>query len=395
MTSTTLRHLPAAADPKPRLRPAHRLSRWGLLRELDRPGQMLKTITPNWYASIMGTGIVAVAAATLPMQFTGLRTAATVVWALAAFLLVALTVATALHWKRYAGIARGHARDAVMAQFYGAPPMAVLAVGAGTLLLGRDWIGLRAAIDVDWTLWLVGTVGGLVSAMVIPYLTFTTHEVRQDSAFGGWLMPIVPPMVSASTGALLLPYTAPGQLRLALLLCCYAMFGLSLLASVIVITLIWQRLAVYKAPPARMVPTLWIVLGPLGQSITAANLLSGDAGLSLHPPYSGAMESVGLLYGVPVWGFTLLWAGLAAAITVRTVRAGLPFSLTWWSFIFPVGTVVTGTSGLALHTGADLFRYAAVAFYVCLVLAWAVVAARTVRGSVRGSLFLTPKPAGV
>jgi hypothetical protein len=48
-----------------------------------------------------------------------------------------------------------------------------------------------------------------------------------------------------------------------------------------------------------------------------------------------------------------------------------------------------------LHTGADLFRYAAVAFYVCLVLAWAVVAARTVRGSVRGSLFLTPKPAGV
>jgi len=84
-------------------------------------------------------------------------------------------------------------------------------------------------------------------------------------AFGGWLMPIVSPMVSAATGALLIPYTPAGQDRLALLACCYGMFGLSLLASVVVIILIWYRLALYKAGPARMVPTLWIVLGPLGQ----------------------------------------------------------------------------------------------------------------------------------
>ncbi|HKC28857.1 MAG TPA: TDT family transporter, partial [Jatrophihabitans sp.] len=298
------------------------------------------------------------------------------------------------HWKLHARVARGYARDAVMAPFYGAPPMAALTVGAGALLVGRDWIGLRAAVDVDWVLWLVGTAGGLVSALVIPYLLFTVHDVGQDSAFGGWLMPIVPPMVSASTGALLIPYTAPGQLRLSLLLSCDAMFGLSLLASIIVITLIWQRLALYKVPPARLVPTLWIVLGPLGQSITAANLLSGDAGLALHPPYTTAMNALGVLYGVPVWGFAVLWAGLATALTVRTMRERLPFSLTWWSFTFPVGTLVTGTSGLALHTGAAMFRMAAVVLYACLVLAWVVVALRTVRGSVRGNLFPAPTPAG-
>jgi hypothetical protein len=33
----------------------------------------------------------------------------------------------------------------------------------------------------------------------------------------------------------------------------------------------------YPAGPAALVPTLWIVLGPLGQSITAANLLGGVA----------------------------------------------------------------------------------------------------------------------
>ncbi len=66
-----------------------------------------------------------------------------------------------------------------------------------------------------------------------------------------------------------------GAPRICLLVACYAMFGLSLIASIIVITLICRRLIARGAGEARMVPTLWIGLGPLGQSITAANLLGG------------------------------------------------------------------------------------------------------------------------
>jgi tellurite resistance protein TehA-like permease len=174
---------------------------------------------------------------------------------------------------------------------------------------------------------------------------------------------------------------------------CYAMFGMSLLTSVVVIALLWQRLIVHKTGPARLVPTLWIVLGPLGQSITAANLLGGNAHLALPAPHSTALAAFGVVYGVPVWGFALLWACLATAITIRTARHHhLPFSLTWWSFTFPVGTYVTGTTGLATHTGATLFRAASAILYLGLVLAWAVVAARTAHGSLRGRLFLPAQP---
>jgi Voltage-dependent anion channel len=61
---------------------------------------------------------------------------------LAATLLLALSVATAVHWLRHPEIAGGHHRDPAIAPFYGAPPMAMLAVGAGALLVGRDLIGL-------------------------------------------------------------------------------------------------------------------------------------------------------------------------------------------------------------------------------------------------------------
>ncbi|UWZ34186.1 hypothetical protein Drose_23405 [Dactylosporangium roseum] len=38
----------------------------------------------------------------------------------------------------------------------------------------------------------------------------------------------------------------------------------------------------------------------------------------------------------------------------RTADGGLPFTLlAWWSFVFPVGTLVTGTTGLAARGHVD------------------------------------------
>ena len=49
-----------------------------------------------------------------------------------------------------------------------------------------------------------------------------------------------------------------------MLFACYAMFGMSFFASLIIITLIWSRLAHFGSTGSVRVPTLWIVLGPSG-----------------------------------------------------------------------------------------------------------------------------------
>ncbi|MCV7229756.1 TDT family transporter [Mycolicibacterium komossense] len=358
------------------------------------PRAVLGNLGPNWFASVMGTGIVANAAASLPVHVPGQRVFAQVVWVIAALLLVALVVTVGAHWIRHPTVARTHARNPQMAHFYGAAPMALLTVGAGAVLVGRDLIGERLAVDLDWILWSAGTLGGLFTALTIPYLMFTQYSVEPDAAFGGWLMPVVPPMVSAATGALLIPHMVPGTGRETMLYGCYAMFGLSLVASLIIITLIWSRLAYYGTSGTARVPTLWIVLGPLGQSITAAGLLGTAAAHAVAPEIASGMNVFAILFGVPVWGFAVLWIGLATSLTVRTLRRGMPFALTWWSLTFPVGTFVTGTSQLALHTGLPAFKIAAAVAYIGLLGTWLLVAVRTARGSFRGSLFAAPPPAG-
>ena len=172
-----------------------------------------------------------------------------------------------------------------MAQFWGAPAMALLTVGAGMLVLGRGLIG-PAAVGIDWVLWLAGTALGLVTA--------------------------------------------------------------------------------------------------------AGNL--GTAAVHVLPaPYAAGAAVFALLYGVPTWGFAMMWLALAAAITLRTARrnqpGGLPFALTWWSFTFPVGTCVTGTISLAVRSHADVLRAGSVVLFALLLAAWLVVAARTARGAASGRLF--------
>ena len=337
--------------------------------------QRLRGLGPNWFTIVMGTGIVANATAGLPLRFPGQRAAATGFWTLAAALLIALTAVSVVHRDRI----RAHALDPAMAPFLGAPPMAMMTVGAGALLAGKDLVGPSAALTIDAVLWAIGTLTGLAGMAVVPYLMATRHARGLDDASPTWLMPVVPPMVSAATGALLVPCLPPGTPRRVLLAGCAVMFALSLAASALIIALVWRRLAAIAAGPAQLIPTLWIVLGPLGQSITAVCLLSR----ALPEPYGTAA----VIYSVPVGGFALLWLCLATTITVRTARTtggGLPFALTWWAFTFPVGTCVTGLSALAARTGPVSLRCPAAVLYALLVLAWITVGGRTVRAIGRG-----------
>ena len=68
--------------------------------------QRLSFLGPNWFASVMGSGIVATAGATLPVHIPGMHAFAVVVWVATTVWLVMLIVAVAAHWLRHPTVAR-------------------------------------------------------------------------------------------------------------------------------------------------------------------------------------------------------------------------------------------------------------------------------------------------
>lgn len=350
----------------------------------------VRHLGPNWYASIMGTAVIANAGAALPLDVPGLRTACAAVWALSLLALLTLLGARALHWTHHRDQARAHLLDPAVAPFYGCLSMALLAVGGGTMIVGRDWIGLPAAVALDTVLFTAGTVIGLAAAVAVPYLMVARHRITEASPV--WLLPVVAPMVSAAVGPLLLPHLPRGQAQQTLLILCHGLFGVSLLAVLVMLPLVFGQLVMGGPLPLALTPTLFLVLGPLGQSTTAVNKFADAAKGVLPAPYDQGFAVFAVLYGVPVLGFALLWLALSTALVLRARRRGMGFAMTFWAFTFPVGTCVTGAEGLAQHTGLAVFRWLAIGLYGLLVAAWLVAGTHTLRGLFSGALLAGPGP---
>jgi tellurite resistance protein TehA-like permease len=281
--------------------------------------------------------------------------------------------------------------DPAMAPFYGCTAMALLSVGAGTMLVGKNVVGESAALAANAALWSAGTVLGLLVAIAVLVLMITKYDLPVGSAAPTWLLAVVSPMVSAATGALLVPHLPAGQARGTMLLACYSMFGISLIATLVILPSVFAKLVHHKIGPIQTTPALWLVLGPLGQSVTAVNQLADAGQGAVRGEYHQALEMFALIYGVPVLGFALLWLAIAGCITLRAFQQRMPFTLTWWAFTFPVGTCVTGAAGLAKHTGLNAYAWVATALFLLLLSTWAMVATRTAHGVLKGNL-LIPRP---
>ena len=144
-----------------------------------------------------------------------------------------------------------------------------------------------------------------------------------------------------------------------------------------------------------MIPTLWIVLGPLGQSVTAANLLGSHAGMVVQGANASCCGCWASSTGCRWAGSRCCGSPSPPRSPSRTARRHLPFSLTWWSFTFPVGTCVTGAAELAADTGRVELRVLAMVLFAGLAVAWLTVASRTARESRAGGCSARPDLPGL
>jgi len=210
------------------------------------------------------------------------------------------------------------------------------------------------------------------------------------------LLPVVSTIVAAGAGARVASILTNPQHALGTVICCYVLWGMGVPLAMVVMVMYYQRLCVHKLPSREVIVSCFIPLGPLGFGGYKIMEL-GKVALDLFPR-TGTLSAanfagqiaycMGFLIALIMWGFGLIWLGLALFTVHNAGR--FPFNMGWWAFTFPLGVFSASTLQLGQEIPSRFFDVLGTIFSMSVILLWIVVTAGTAKGVWNGKLFHAP-----
>jgi len=327
--------------------------------------EALRTLQPAYFALVMATGIVAMAASLHGWTILGQALS----WLNGCFYvaLAALTAARIARYPRaFAGDLQSHERG-----------VGFFTVVAATGVLGIDLATRGAApaavaglLAAGWVLWALVTYG------VLGALTVAAHKpALEDALNGGWLVAVVAAQSVAVLTVLVAAGEADGGIRPPLVFAAVTLWLCGAVLYLWLTGLILVRWLFGRLAPADLSPPYWINMGAAAISSLAGSTLVEH--LALAPALAdlrGAIAGGTLLFwAIGTWWIPLL---LVLAVWRHLVReVPLRYDPLYWSAVFPLGMYSVCTRHLA--TTLDLpFLLPVSSVFLCLaVIAWAATLA--------------------
>ena len=313
----------------------------------------IATLFPGYFALVMATGIISVAAQQQDVAWLadGLYAIAAVAYVVLVVLLVSRLV---LFPRLLVADLTSHAKG-----------FAFLTVVAGTNVLAGASGTVHGWWDLTRALWWVS----LAVWVLLAYTALIAVVLRGDKPGlqrginGTWFLLTVSVESIAVAGGLLLARDGSDLLAFV----CLAAFTLGIVLYLIVMTMVFLRWTFQPLDPTEADPPAWIAAGAVAITVLAGSTILAARGVSprierVAPFIEGCV--------VLAWATATFWFPLMIAIGVwRHIVRRLPlrYHPSYWALVFPLGMYSAAT--YRMRTSIDLDALAwlpTLAFYVAL-----------------------------
>ena len=328
------------------------------MSEAGRAG--LADLSPSYFALVMATGIVSLAAHQHGLEIV----AHALFWfnVLAWSLLWCLNGLRMLRYpRRFFGDMVDHVRGPGF--FSSVAGTAVLGAQFVILVSGGERIAF-ALLVLALLLWV-----GLTYTI---FAAFTIKEVKptlDKGISGGWLLAVVAPQSLAVLGALLAAH-APQHWRLELNFFALSMWLWGGMLYIWMMSLIFYRYTFFHFTADDLTPPYWINMGAMAISTLAGSLLIANA------PGAPLLESlVPFLKGFTVfyWVTGTWWVPLLLVLEVWDYvykHTPLNYSPLNWGAVFPLGMYSVGTDEMLRGLSIDFLDFLPRVFLYLALVAW-------------------------
>ncbi|KAF7321003.1 hypothetical protein HMN09_00187200 [Mycena chlorophos] len=326
--------------------------------------QCVRHITPAWFTIVMGTGVVS----TLVSRFNwGASSEGIKILTLALFFVnlvsfVLICVATLARYLLFPELWLAMLKHPTQSLFISAFPMGACSLINIALVAQHDY-GFHprsgAFLHLLWALWWldVAVSAAIAVGMLNAMISTQKHAFSQLTAL--WMMPVLPCIVASGTGGLLaavLPEKSEVELTIAV---SSILVLVGLVVALMVLAALLVRLVIHGPPDTGLILSSLVPLGPFGQGgfslLTIGQCLArGTVGLGPSPVTglalsAEAVAAVTFSAAWMLWALGLLWLPLALLMIYKSARhTAVPFSIGYWSLVFPSGVYALLTVGFML-----------------------------------------------
>jgi len=317
-------------------------------------------LAPGYFALVMATGIIAIAAAQQDLGWL-----AKALYAITAAGYIVLVVLFGLRLGRYprrfADDLTSHARG-----------FAFLTIVAASNVLGSASGVIHGWWDLAWVLWGIGVAlwGVLLYSTLFAVVLRGPKPGLGAGINGTWFLLTVSTESIAVLGALLL-VDRPGD---ALAFACVAAFVLGIVTYLIVMTMVFLRWTFQELEPTEADPPAWIAAGAVAITVLAGSNLLGARAVSPRidrlAPFLEGMVTL-------AWATATFWFPLMVAIGVwRHIvrRVPLRYNPSYWSLVFPLGMYSAATFKMRIALQLDALEWLPKVALGIALTAWAATA---------------------
>jgi tellurite resistance protein TehA-like permease len=322
---------------------------------------LLQDLDPGYFAMVMATGAISVAAYLL-----GLSSVAWILLFINVIAFITLLVLTLgrFFWFRTRALADlgSHLRGT-----------GFLTTVAASCILGNQFIIIVQSPLIALLLWILGVVLWLILfyTFIALMVVRPTKPALEDGINGGWLIIVVSIQAISVLGALVLPqFIQPPDIALFFCLVLYLMGGI---LYILIMGMIFYRLMFFTISAQQFAPPYWINLGAAAiTTLAGATLILNASKWSFLQDILPFLKGFTLFYwSAATWWIPLLfilgfWRHFMKHISFK-------YDPSYWRLVFPLGVYTTCTFQFAKATGLSfLFIIPQISIFIALI-AWVIV----------------------
>jgi tellurite resistance protein TehA-like permease len=355
----------------------------------------------------MNAGIIAILLHQLPYQFHGLPVLSTIAFVIDFVLFVIFSIIFILRLIWFGRQAYYEITSNINELALGACwPIAWQTVSSLVCLIvsNASWGGHSFTL-VGYVMWWIGS-GWMVAYLLFTFITLIRrHEAFDRRLPATIVIPAVGVATAATTGGLVASYAYNISARLAvpIIIVSFMMVGIGIIMSIFLYTYLLHAMFVDGWPAPEQIVSVWLFVGPMGQSAAAIQILSSAAstygrfagynkGTFLTATAATPLDVASVLFALWMSGMGIIWALMAFVAMVESAwKRELSWNMSWNSIIFPTGTLTTSFLLMSIEMNSPAFRAVTTALVIFLVLVFFLNTGYTIVRVLQGKLLIVRK----